>query len=78
MVSSLEAVKQCVAAGLGIAFVPGISAARDIARGDLAEVHMDVPLPTIGYHLVHRRGAGTADLTARLLQSLRATSRRLP
>ncbi|NWF70714.1 MAG: LysR family transcriptional regulator [Chloroflexi bacterium] len=34
--SSIEAIKQCVMAGLGIAVLPEIAVARELARGDLA------------------------------------------
>ena len=53
---SLEAVKSCVAAGLGLAIVPEISVHSELADGRLREIPLGEPLLEWGFVLGWRRG----------------------
>ena len=54
--ASLEAVKRCVEAGLGIAIVPLIAVAREVADGHLVELDLDAPGLAYRFTLCTRRG----------------------
>jgi DNA-binding transcriptional LysR family regulator len=41
--SSVEAIKQCVAAGMGLAVLPGVAVERELANGQLAALHWAGP-----------------------------------
>ena len=71
VVESLEAVKRCVEANLGVAFVPGVSIRRELAAGTLARVHTPEPLPTMRPCLAREHGQ-PAKLVELLLEALRA------
>ena len=52
--NSLEAIKQCVLAGLGAALMPRMSAAREIARGELKVLPLEDDLET-GIIMIRRK-----------------------
>lgn len=49
---SVEAIKQCVMAGLGIAILPEITVAREVARGELVTLHWPKPQLSISTRMV--------------------------
>jgi DNA-binding transcriptional LysR family regulator len=69
--SSLEAVKRCVEAGLGVAIVPGIAVERELALGTLRELPMERPAMEFGFCLAWRRGEPVTPPVAMLLDLLR-------
>lgn len=70
--SGLEAVKRTVAAGLGLAVVPGISVAEDLASGRLGEVAVSGGLPTVAWGLAMPSSRDSHPLAAALLRELTA------
>jgi DNA-binding transcriptional LysR family regulator len=54
--ASLEAVKRCVEAGLGVAIVPLIAVTREVADGHLVELDLDAPGLAYRFTLCTRRG----------------------
>lgn len=50
--SSMEAVKQCAAAGMGIGLLPGIAAAAEMRAGQLKELRWSGPALDIATHIV--------------------------
>ena len=72
VVSGLEAVKRTVAAGLGLAVVPGISVAEDLASGRLGEVAVSGGLPTVAWGLAMPSSRDSHPLAAALLRELTA------
>ena len=71
---SLEAVKRFVAMGNGVAFLPELSAAREIAQGELVKV----PIAEVKIHrelrLVHRRAGALSHAAHAFLDAVRAFS----
>lgn len=49
---SVEAIKQCVMAGLGIAILPEITVAREVARGELATLRWPKPQLSISTRMI--------------------------
>ncbi len=68
---SLEAVKSCVAAGLGLAIVPEISVRTELADGRLREIPLSGPLLEWGFVLGWRRGEQPGPAVEALLAELR-------
>ena len=54
--ASLEAVKRCVEAGLGVAIVPLIAVTREVADGHLVELDLEAPGLAYRFTLCTRRG----------------------
>ena len=73
---SLEAVKRFVAMGNGVAFLPELAAAQEIARGELVKV----PIAEVKFErhlrLVHRRAGTLSHSAVAFLQAVRAFSTR--
>ena len=71
---SLESVKRFVAMGVGIAFLPGLTVAREIERGELVRV----PVPELDQrrqlYLVHRRQGILSHAARALLKVLETLS----
>jgi DNA-binding transcriptional LysR family regulator len=71
---SLEAVKRFVAMGNGVAFLPELSAMREMEQGDLVKV----PIPEVKIHrqlrLVYRRAGALSHAGVAFLQAVRAFS----
>ena len=71
---SLEAVKRFVAMGNGVAFLPELSAEREMAQGELVKV----PIAEVKIHrqlrLVHRRAGTLSHAALAFLQAVRAFS----
>lgn len=69
---SLEAVKQFVALGAGVAILPGLAVRQDVARGDLVRVQV----PELDWKrrlwLVHREQSPLSHAAAAFLRTLRA------
>lgn len=72
VVTGLEAVKRAVAAGLGVAVVPALSAADDVASGRLAEVRVSGGLPTVEWGLAMPSNREIHPLAEALLRELTA------
>lgn len=53
--SSLEAIKQCVAAGMGLALLPAIAVSRELRQQQIKALAWDGPLLDIATHLVWHR-----------------------
>jgi DNA-binding transcriptional LysR family regulator len=70
--SSLEAVKRCVEAGLGIAVVPEIGVGRELELGVLRELPMRRPVLEYAFRLAWRRGEAMLPAVELLLEELRA------
>lgn len=70
VVTGLEAVKRAVAAGLGVAVVPGLSAADDIAAGRLAVVRVSGGLPAVEWGLAMPSNRDIHPLAEALLREL--------
>jgi len=70
--SSLEAVKRCVEAGLGVAIVPAIAVVRELEVGTLRELPMRRPALEFDFALAWRRGEPPAATVTALLDELRA------
>lgn len=68
---SLEAVKRCVEAGLGVAIVPEIAVARELRIGALRELPMRRPVLELDFCLAWRRGEQPGPAVAALLEELR-------
>ncbi|WP_206503422.1 LysR family transcriptional regulator [Streptomyces chrestomyceticus] len=61
---SVEALKRCAAAGLGVALLPAVAVADEVARGEVAVLPWTCR-PALGVHLVrHKDRSPTAALTA--------------
>ena len=75
--SSLEAVKRCAEAGLGVTVVPSIAVERELAEGLLCELPLDAPGLEYRFILATRRGEDVPPTVAALLEILRATGYRL-
>ncbi len=58
--SSLEAVKRCAEAGLGVTVVPNIAVERELAEGLLVELALDAPGLDYRFILATRRGETAA------------------
>jgi DNA-binding transcriptional LysR family regulator len=71
--SSLEAVKRCVEAGLGVTIVPSIAVVRELAEGRLVEVPLDAAELDYRFRLATRRAEAPPPTVAALLEILRAT-----
>ncbi len=69
--TSLEAVKRCVEAGLGVAIVPAIAIARELRIGTLQELPMRRPALEFDFALAWRRGERPAAAVAALLDELK-------
>lgn len=52
---SVEAIKQCVMAGMGIAILPEVTVAREVARGELVTLHWPKPQLSIATRMVWHR-----------------------
>jgi DNA-binding transcriptional LysR family regulator len=70
--SSLEAVKRCAEAGLGVTVVPEIAVERELAEGRLAELALDAPGLEYRFVLATRRGETPPPTVTALLELLRA------
>jgi DNA-binding transcriptional LysR family regulator len=70
--SSLEAVKRCVEAGLGVTVVPSIAVVRELEEGRLVEVPLDVDGLDYRFRLCTRQGEALPPPVAALLDILRA------
>lgn len=75
VVASLEGVKQTVMSGVGVALVPALAVAGDRARGTLAQVRVDAPLPSVEWGVV-TSGAGRSPIVDQLVAALGAASGR--
>jgi DNA-binding transcriptional LysR family regulator len=68
---SLEAVKQFVALGAGVAILPGLAVRQDVARGDLVRVNV----PELDWRrrlwIVHRQQSPVSHAAAAFLRTLR-------
>jgi len=69
--SSLEAVKRCAEAGLGVTVVPSIAVERELAEGLLCELPLDAPGLEYRFILATRRGEDVPPTVAALLEILR-------
>ena len=69
--SSLEAVKRCVEAGLGVAIVPAIAVGRELELGTLRELPMLRPALEFDFALAWRRGEPPSATVTALLDELR-------
>jgi DNA-binding transcriptional LysR family regulator len=58
--SSVEAVKRCAALGLGIAGLPDLTVAAEIADGRLVDLESPLPIPAIPTAIVSPREPGAA------------------
>ncbi|MDL5159677.1 LysR family transcriptional regulator [Actinomycetospora termitidis] len=67
---SAEAIKQAVAAGLGVALLWSVSVRADIERGDLREVRVEGPLRRDRLYLVTRVGKRLSPVQARLRERI--------
>ena len=71
--SSLEAVKRCVEAGLGVTLVPSIAVERELADGTLVELPLEETEGfDYGFVLCTRAGERPTPPVAALLEILRA------
>jgi DNA-binding transcriptional LysR family regulator len=62
---SVEAIKQCAVAGLGLAFLPAIAVAREIRDGRLVPLHWIEPDLCVYTQMVyHRERSGAPALQA--------------
>jgi DNA-binding transcriptional LysR family regulator len=68
--SSLEAVKRCVEAGLGVAIVPNIAVIRELELGTLRELPMTRPVMECQFCLAWRRGEPPNPAVQALLAEL--------
>lgn len=68
---SLEAVKSCVEAGLGIAIVPEIAVGHELETGRLREIRLDGPLLEWDFVMAWRRGEQPGPAVSALLAELR-------
>ncbi len=73
---SLEAVKSCVEAGLGLAIVPGIAVQLELDAGRLREIKLEDRDPLLSWDFVvgWRRGEEPGRAVTELVTELRATS----
>jgi DNA-binding transcriptional LysR family regulator len=71
--SSLEAVKRCAEAGLGVTVVPQIAVERELAEGRLVELALDAPGLAYRFVLATRRGETPPPTVTALLELLRTT-----
>ncbi len=71
---SLEAVKRFVAMGNGVAFLPELSAAREMEQGDLIKVAIAEVKIQRQLRLVHRRAGALSHAATAFLQTVRAFS----
>ena len=70
--SSLEAVKRCVEAGLGVTIVPSIAVVRELEEGRLVAVPLDVPGLSYRFRLCTRVDETPPAPVAALLEILRS------
>jgi DNA-binding transcriptional LysR family regulator len=68
---SLEAVKQFVALGAGVAILPGLAVRRDVERGDLVRVHVPELAWKRRLWLIHRRQSPLSHAAAAFARTLR-------
>jgi DNA-binding transcriptional LysR family regulator len=68
---SLEAVKRCVEAGLGVAVVPEMAVAQELRLGMLRELPVKPPVAELELCLAWRRGERPAPAVSALLEELR-------
>ncbi len=71
---SLEAVKRFVAMGNGVAFLPELSAEREMAQGELVKVQIPEVKIYRQLRLVHRRAGALSHAALAFLQAVRAFS----
>lgn len=69
---SLEAVKHCVEAGLGLAIVPDLAVAHELELGALRQLPLAGPELELELRLAWRRGERPAPAVTALLEVLRA------
>lgn len=68
--SSVEAIKQCVAAGMGLAVLPGVAVERELAQGQLAALRWSGPsLEVVTQMVWHARRWQSPALRAFLQQA---------
>jgi DNA-binding transcriptional LysR family regulator len=71
---SLEAVKRFVAMGNGVALVPGLSVARELASGELVKVPVEALRLERQLRLVHRKQAKLSHAALAFLKVVRSLS----
>lgn len=74
LASSLEAVKRCVEAGLGVTVVPSIAVGRELTEGRLVELPLLADGLDYGFVLCTRRDERPPPPVTALLEILRATA----
>ena len=72
--SSLEAVKRCAEAGLGVTVVPNIAVERELAEGLLVELALDAPGLDYRFILATRRGEAVPPTVGALLEIMRTSA----
>jgi DNA-binding transcriptional LysR family regulator len=70
---SPEALKQAVLAGLGIAWLPHLSVARELARNDLAQVHVGDLVIRRVLSCIRRQDRGPSPVVGPFLELVRAS-----
>ncbi|MCP4115787.1 MAG: LysR family transcriptional regulator [Desulfobacteraceae bacterium] len=76
--NSIEAIKQCVAKGLGIAMMPDIAAAGEIARGNLSPLNWEDDAMEAAVLMIWHRGKWISPLLKNFMDTVRTVFRNSP
>jgi DNA-binding transcriptional LysR family regulator len=76
--SSVEAIKQCASAGMGIALLPDIITAREVRERQLKALDWAGPSLDVGTFVIHHKNKWVSPAMAGFLELLKATPKDLP
>jgi DNA-binding transcriptional LysR family regulator len=70
--SSVEAIKQCVSAGMGLALLPAIVVARELRQNQFKALHWNGPSLDIGTHVLWHKDKWVSPAMAAFLELIKA------
>jgi DNA-binding transcriptional LysR family regulator len=70
--SSVEAIKQCVCAGMGLALLPAIVVARELRQNQFKALHWNGPSLDIGTHVLWHKDKWVSPAMAAFLELIKA------
>ena len=70
--SSVEAIKQCVCAGMGLAFLPAIVVARELRQNQFKALHWNGPSLDIGTHVLWHKDKWLSPAMTAFLELIKA------